>query len=159
MVANICKWCDWKGTDFQNILYLTLCGPMGCSTPGLPVHHQLRELTQTQVNSVSDAIQPSHPLPSPSPPTFNLSQHHGLFQWVGSSHQVAKILGVSASASVLPMNIQDWFPSGLTGLISLQSKALSRVSFSITVQKYPFCGAQLSLWPNSDIHTRLLVNP
>ena len=71
---------------------LILCDPMDCRTPGFPVHHQLLELAQTHVHWISDAIQPSHPLSSPSPPTFNLSQHQGLFQWVGSSHQVAKIL-------------------------------------------------------------------
>ena len=65
---------------------------MDCSTPGFPVHHQLPELTQTHVHRVGDAIQPSHPLSAPSPPTFNLSQHQGLFQWVSSSHQVAKVL-------------------------------------------------------------------
>ena len=70
----------------------TLCDPMDCSTPGFPVHHQLLELTQTHVHWVSDAIQPSHPLSSPSPPAFNLSQHQGLFKWVSSSHQVAKVL-------------------------------------------------------------------
>ena len=70
----------------------TLCDPMNRSTSGLPVHHQLPELTQTHVHQVSDAIQPSHPLSSPSLPAFNLSQHQGLFQWVSSSHQVAKIL-------------------------------------------------------------------
>ena len=73
-------------------LCLTLCDPMDCSMPGLPVHHQLPEFTQTHVHWVSDAIQPSHPPLSPSPPTFNLSQHQGLFQWVSSSHQVAKVL-------------------------------------------------------------------
>ena len=73
-------------------LCVTLCYPMDCSTPGFPVHHQLTELTQTHVHWVSDAIQPSHPLSSPSPSTFNLSQFQGLFQWVSSSHQVAKIL-------------------------------------------------------------------
>ena len=66
--------------------------PHLCSTPGLPVHHQLLELTQTHVHQVGDATQPSHPLSSPSPPAFNLSQHQGLFQRVSSSHQVAKIL-------------------------------------------------------------------
>ena len=71
---------------------LTLCDPMDCSTPGLPVHHQLPEFTQTLVRWVGDAIQPSHPLLSPSPPTFNLSQYQGLFKWVSSSHQVAKVL-------------------------------------------------------------------
>ena len=71
---------------------LTLCDPMNCSTPGLPVHHQLPESTQTHVYWVGDAIQPSHPLSSPSPPALNLSQHQGLFKWVSSSHQVAKVL-------------------------------------------------------------------
>ena len=70
----------------------TLCDPMDCSTPGFPVIHHLLEFTQTHVRWVSDAIQPSHPLASPSPPAFNLSQHQGLFQWIGSSHQVAKLL-------------------------------------------------------------------
>ena len=65
---------------------------MDCSMPGCPVHHQLLEFTQTHVHWVGDAIQPTHPLLSPSPPTFNLSQHQGLFKWVGSSHQVAKVL-------------------------------------------------------------------
>ena len=69
-----------------------LCSPMDCSTPGFPVHHLLLELTQTHVHQVGDAIQPSHPLSSPSPPAFNLSQHQGLFQWVSSSNQVAKVL-------------------------------------------------------------------
>ena len=71
---------------------LTLCNSMNCSTPGLPVHHQLPESTQTHVHWVSDAIQSSHPLLSPSPPAFNLSQHQGLFKWVSSSHQVSKVL-------------------------------------------------------------------
>ena len=70
----------------------TVCDPMNFSMPGLPVHHQLLEFTQTHVHRVGDAIQPSHPLSFPSPPTFNLSQHQGLFQSVGSSHQVAKVL-------------------------------------------------------------------
>ena len=71
---------------------LILCDPMDCSTPGLPVHHQLPEFTQTHAHWVCDAIQPSHPLSSPSPPAFNPSQHQGLFQWVSSLHQVAKVL-------------------------------------------------------------------
>ena len=70
----------------------TLCNPMNRSTPGLPVHHQLPESTQTHVHRVRDATQPSHPLLSPSPPAFNFSQHQGLFKWVSSSHQVAKVL-------------------------------------------------------------------
>ena len=70
----------------------TLCDPMDCSAPGLPVHHQLPEFTQTHVHSVGDAIQPSHTLSSPSPPALNLSQHQGLFKWVSSWHQVDKVL-------------------------------------------------------------------
>ena len=71
---------------------LTLCDPMNRNTPGLPVHHQLLEFTQTHVHRVSDAIHPSHPLSSPSPPAPNPSQHQSLFQWVNSSHEVAKVL-------------------------------------------------------------------
>ena len=80
--------------QFSSVAQLcpTLCSPMECSMPGFLVHHQLQELAQTHVHQVSDAIQPSHPLSSPSPPTFTLSQHQGLFQWVSSSNQVAKVL-------------------------------------------------------------------
>ena len=70
----------------------TVCDPMDCSRPGLPVHHQLPEFTQTHVHRVDDSIQPSHPLSSPSPPALNLSQHQGLFKWVSSSHQVPEVL-------------------------------------------------------------------
>ena len=70
----------------------TLCDPMNCSTPGLPVHHQLPEFTQTHVHWAGDAIQPAHPLSSPSPPALNLSQYQGLFKWVSSLHQMAKVL-------------------------------------------------------------------
>ena len=160
---------------------------MDCSMSVFPVHHQLPEFTQTHVHWVGDAIQPFHPLSSPSPPTFNLFQHLGLFQWVSSLHQVAKVLefqlqhqsskeysgftesnlldglesisrvfsntivqkhqffasggqsiGVSASTSVLPMNIQDWFPLGWTGRISLQYKGLPRVFSNTTVRKHHY---------------------
>ena len=80
-------------------LCLTLCDPMDCSTPGFPVHHQLLELAQTHIHRVRDAIQPSYPLSSPSPSTFNLSQHHGLFQGVSSSHKVAKVLELQLQPS------------------------------------------------------------
>ena len=70
----------------------TLCNPMNCSRPGLPIHHQLPEFTQTHIHRVSDVIQPSHPLSSPSPPAPNPFQHQSLFQWVNSSHEVAKVL-------------------------------------------------------------------
>ena len=76
----------------QSLRGFRLWDPTDCSTPGLPVHHQLPEFTQTHVHWVSDAIQPSRPLLSPSPPPLNLSQHQGLFTWLNSSHQVAKVL-------------------------------------------------------------------
>ena len=79
-------------SSVQSQSYLTLCDPMNCSMPGLPVHHQLPEFTQTHVCLVGDAIQPSHPLSSPSPPAPNPSQHQSLFQGVNSLHEVAKVL-------------------------------------------------------------------
>ena len=80
---------------------LILCNPMDCSTPGLSVHHQLLEFTQTHVHWIGDAIQPSHPLSSPSPPALNLFQHQGLFKWVSSSHQVAKVLEFQLQISLI----------------------------------------------------------
>ena len=91
-----------------------------------------------------DSLMPSHPLSYPSPPTFNLSQHQGLFKWVSFSHQVPKVFGALASASVPPMNIQDWFPLGCTGWISLKPKGLSRVFSNTTVQRSAFFTVQLS---------------
>ena len=92
----------------------TLCNPIDYSTPGFPVLHQLLELAQTHVHWVGDAIQQSHPLSSPSPPAFNLSQHQGLFQWVSGGQSI----GISASASVFPINIQDRFILRLVGSCS-----------------------------------------
>ena len=100
----------------------TLRSPMNRSTPGLPVHHQHPEFTQTHVHRVRDAIQPSHPLSSPSPPAPNPSQHQSLFQWVNSSHWGGQSTGVSALASFRPKKSQGWSPSEWTGWISLQSK-------------------------------------
>ena len=117
----------------------TLCNTMGCSTPGFSVHHQLLELTQTHVHWVSDAIQPSHPLSSPSPPAFNhsflASRSFPVSQFFASGGQS---IGVSPSVSVLTMNIQNWSPLGWTGWISLQSKGLSRVFSNTKVQKHQF---------------------
>ena len=129
---------------------------MNHSTPALPVHHQLLEFTQKHVHQVDDAIQPSHPLSSPSPAPQSLPasgsfpmRKRPLFAWGGQN------IGVSASASVLPMNTQDWSPLGRTGWTSLQSKGLSRVFSNTTVQKHQFFGAQLSSQPNSHVHTPL----
>ena len=122
----------------------TLSKPMDCSIPGFPAHHLLQEPAQTHIHRVLDAIQPSHPLLSPSPPALNLSQHqdHFMSQLFTSDGQIT---GASASASVLPVNIQDWFPLGWTGWIFLQSKGRSRVFSNTTVQKHQFFSTQLSL--------------
>ena len=112
----------------------TLCNPMNCNMPGFPVRHHLPEFAQTRVHWVSDALQPSHPLWSPSPLVFSPSIRSfpmsPLFISGGQS------IGASASPPVLPMNIQGWFPLGLAGLITLQSKGLSRLFSSTIVWKH-----------------------
>ena len=113
---------------------LTLCNPMACIKPALPVHRQLPEFTQTQVHWVRDAIQPSHPLLSPSPPALNLSQNQGLFQWVDSSHQVAKVwefqLRYQSFQWIFRVDfLKDW----LVWSPCRQSKGLSRVFSSTTI--------------------------
>ena len=146
-ISSVAQWCP------------TLCDPMNHSMPGLPVHHQHPEFTQTHVHWVSDAMQPSHLLSSLSPPapnpkraseSFPMSQ---FFAWGGQS------IGVSAFASVLPKKSQGWSPSEWTGWISLQSKGLSRAFSNTTVQKHQFFGAQLSSQSNSHIHTWPLEKP
>ena len=127
--------------QFSSVTQLcpTLCDPMNRSTPGLPVHHQLPELTQTHIHRVSAAIQPSHPLSCPqslpASESFPMSQ---LFTWDGQS------TGVWASASVLPKKSQGWSPSEWTSWISLQSNGLSRVFSNTTVQKHQSFGTQPS---------------
>ena len=137
----------------------TLFDPMNHSTPGLPVHHQLLEFTQTHVHRVGDAIQPSHPLSSPSPPAPNPSQHQSLFQWVNSSNEVAKVLEFQPQHQSFQWNTQDWSPLGWTGWISLQFKGLARDFSSTTVQNHHFFGPQLSSQFNSHIHTWPLEKP
>ena len=162
-----CKELDM--TEWLTLLQLYYCSVtqlcptlrdlMNCSTPGFPVFHLLPEFTQIHVHWVSDAIQLSLPLLGPSPLAFSLSQHQGLFERVGSFPMSrlfpsgGQSIRASASVSVFPMNIQDGFPLGWTGWISLQSKGLSRVFSNTTVQKHQFFGAQLSLWSNFHIHT------
>ena len=130
----------------------TLCDPMDSSMPAFSVHHQLLELAQTHVHRVGDAIEPSHPchtlflLPS----IFSSIGIFSMSQFFASGDQS---IGVSASASVLPMNIQDQFHLGCTDWISLLSLGLSRVFSNTTVQKHQFLGTQPSLWSSSHIHT------
>ena len=124
---------------------------MDCSTPGSPVLHHLSELAQTHVHRVRDAIQPSHPLSSPSPPALTVFQHQDLFQRVGSSHWWSKYW--SFSFIISPSNEYSGLISfTITGLISLLFKGLSRVFSSTTIQKHQFFSAQPSLWSNSYLY-------
>ena len=110
----------------QSLSRVQLCDPMDCSTPGLPVHHQLPEFTQTHVHWVGNAIQPSHPLSSSSPPSFNLSQHQGPFKWVRSSHQVAKYWSFNFSISS---------SNEYSGLISLRMNWMDLLAVQETLQE------------------------
>ena len=144
------KYMGERETVVVKSLCPALCNPMDCSTPGFPVLHCLPEVAQAHVHCVNDAIQPSHPLSPPSPPALNLSQHQGKIDSFPRSQfftSGVQSIGVSASASVLPMNIQNRFPLGLTGLISLLSKGLSRVFSNTTVQKHQFFGVSFLYSP------------
>ena len=137
----------------------TLWDPINCSTPGLPVHHQLPESTQINVHWVGDAIQPSHPLSSRSPRAFNLSQHQGVFQWLSSSHQVAKVLwsfsfSISTSdehSGLISFRI-DWFD-----LLVVQGTLRSLLQHHSS--KSSILHVQLSWWSNSHISIWLLKKP
>ena len=136
-----------------------LCDPTDCRTPGFPVLHHLLELAQTHVHDgwwFHPTISSSVVLFSSCLQSFLASGSFLMSRLFASGNQSIRAL---VSASVLPMNIQDWFPLWLTGWISLWSKWLSRVFSNITVQKHQFFGAQPSLWSNSHIHTWLLEKP
>ena len=124
---------------------VSLCNSIDCSMQGFPVLHYLLQLAQANVYWVGDAIQPFHPLSYPSLPAFSLSTS-GSFPMSQLFPSGGQSIGAWLSASVLPMNIQGWFPLGLTGWISLQSKGLSRVFSNTMVQKHQFFSAQPSLW-------------
>ena len=141
--------------QFSSVTQLcpTLCNPMNHSTPRLPVHHYLPEFTQTYVDRVGDANQPSHPLSPPSPPAPNPSQHQSLSNESTLHMRWPKYWRFSFSISPsnehwTPMNTLEW-----TDWISLQSKGLSRVFSNTTVQKHQLFGTQLSSQSNSHIHT------
>ena len=141
--------CIWHISTYrQNALFSSvaqLCPtlqPMDCSTPGFPVHHQLPDLAQTQVHWVSDAISSSV---VPFSSCLQSFPESGSFPWNQIFASGGQSIGVSDSASVFPMNILDWFPLGWTGLISWQSKGLSRVFSNTTVQKHQLFVTELSL--------------
>ena len=133
-------------------LYPTLCDPMNCSTLGLPVHHQIPEFTQTHVRQVRDAIQPTHPLSSPSspapiPPSIRVFSNESILRMRWPKYW-------SFSLSISPSNKHPtWCHLRWTDWISLWSKGLSRVFSNTTVQKHQFLGTQLSSQSNSHIHT------
>ena len=129
---------------------------MEWSTPGFPVHHQLLEMAQTHVHRVSDPTISSSVIPFSCLQSFSASGSFPMSQFFASGGQSIR---TSVSASVLPMNIQDWFPLELTGWISLLSKGLSRVFSSTAVQKHHFFSVPPSLWSNSHIHTWPLEIP
>ena len=137
--------CEWF-PSVQSVSCVWLWNSMDCSTLGFPVHYQLPTACSNW-SPLSHLI-----LLSPFSPAFKLPQHLSLFQWVSFLHQIG------VSASVLPMNIQDWFLLGSTGWISLKSKGPSRVFSNTTVQKHQFFGTQLYFSFNSHIHTWLLEN-
>ena len=134
----------------------TLCNPMVCSTPGFPVHHQLPLFTQTHVHWASDAIQPSHPLLSPSP-AFNLSQHQGLYQWVSTSHQVAEVLEFQLQHQSFQWTPRISFRMDWPDLLAVQGTLKSLLQHHSL--KDQFFGAQLSSQSNSHIHTWPLEKP
>ena len=142
----------------QLLGHVQLCNPMNCSKPGFPVLHYFPEFSEIHVHWVSDTIQPSQHLLPPSPLPLILSQHQ-VFTHELLLHIRWPKYWSSASASIFSVNIQDWFPLGLTGSISLLSKGLSRVFSNTTVQKHQLFSAQPSLWSNSHIYTWLLEKP
>ena len=150
--GKIHKWnMDYPSVQSLSCVWL-FCDPMNRSTPVLPVHHQLPEFSQTHIHRVSDAIQTSHPLASPSPPAPNPSQHHSLFQWVNFFHEVAKVL--EFSFSIIPSK-------EIPGLISFRMDWLDLLAvqgtlnslLQLTVQKHQLFCAQPSSQSNSHIHT------
>ena len=155
MEISVNRWKDTHQSSSVAQSCPSLCDPMDSTMPGLPVYSptprvysNLCPLSQWCHPTISSSVVPfSHLQSLPASGSFQIRQ---FFTSVGQS------IGVSASASVLPMNIQDWFPLGLTGWFSLQSKGLSRVSSNTPVQTYQFFGAQLSLQTNFHIHTWLL---
>ena len=139
-----CWTLSLEGVQFS-CSFVSDCDTMDCSMPGLPVHNQLREFTQTYVHWVSDAIQPSQPLSSPSPPAFNLSQHQGLFQGVTSLHQVAKVLEFQLQHQSFQWIFRtDFLQDGLVGT-PCSPRDSYRVFFNTAVLKHQFFGAQFSL--------------
>ena len=138
----------WK---IQNKVTWGLCDLMDCSTPGFHVHHHLWELTQTHVHWVNDAIQPSHPLSSPSLPTFSLSQHQGLFQWVNSSHHLAKYW--SFSFNISPSN-------EYSGLIPIRKDWLDLFDLQVTLKSLlQHCSSKASILQHSPFFIVQLSHP
>ena len=140
---------------------LTLCDPMDCRMPGLPVPHHLPECAQVHIHWIRDALQPSHHLSPSSPSAFNFSQHQVFSNELALHIRWPKYWGFSCSISHSSesISIQGWFCLGLTGLISLMSKEISRIFSSTTIRQHQFLAPLLSLWSNSHISTWQLERP
>ena len=141
----------------HKVMSVWLWNPMDCSMPGFLIFHYLLELVQTPLSRWCCPTISSSVAPFFSCLQYFLAQGFFPMSWLFTSG--SQSIGASASATIHPMNIQDWFALGLTGLISLQSKGLSRVFSNTTSRNHQFFGAQLSLWSNSHIHTWLLEKP
>ena len=151
-------WVDLSSV--QSLSHVQLCSLMDCSTPGLRVCRKLLEFTQTRVHWVSDAIQPSHPLLFPSPLTLNISQHQGLFQWVNSLHEVAKVLEFQLQHQSYQRTPRtDLLYNGLVGSPCSPRDSQESSPTPQFKRKYQFFGAQLSSQSNSHIHTWPLEKP
>ena len=153
--ATVSRWRITGINQFSSVQSLSrawLCDPVNRSTPGLPDHHQLPEFTQTHVHRIGDAIQPSHPWLSPSPPA-QIPPSIRIFSNESTLHMRWPKYWASASASVPPKKSQGWSPSEWTGWISLQSKGPSRAFSNTTLQTHQFFCTQPSSQSNSHIHT------
>ena len=162
MVFTYCFITELIPVQFSSVVQLcpTLCDPMDYSMPGFLVHHQLPESTQTHLHWVTDGIQSSHPLSSPSPPSFNLAQNLGIFGWVSSSHQVAKVLDFQLQLQSFQWIFRtDFLQDSLVGSLCSPRDSQELFPISHTVQKHQFLSTQLSLEFNSHIHTWLLEKP
>ena len=146
--SSVLLWLSSNKIQFSSVAQScpTLRDPVDHSTPGLPVHHRLLEFTQTYVHWVGDAIQPSHPLLSPSPPTFNLSQHEGLFQWVSSLHQVGRVLEFQLQPHsfqwmfrTVVLNEYSYFRMGWLNLLAVQGTFKSLLQHHSSKASIPWC--------------------
>ena len=153
LIVRLTKPCNWHYGQMDSSVLSTLCNPIDCRTPGFPVLHHLAELAQTDVHWAQDAIQSFHPQSSPSPPTFNLCQHQGLFQWVGSWHQVDKVLELQLQYEFSsPRDSQE--SSSMPQLKSINSSELSFPHCPIFIYIYTWLLEKPYLWLDESLKAK-----